>query len=609
MADITPALVAAVASKLYNESAGCRTAQDSFETTSRNNAVDARSKQTVDRVSSVTAATHRTTDQVHQSSIPSTAGISTRPIEQMDLQPPSVKSPASGVMGLERINQAFLKAANPSMANAKTSTPEGEASRQLISGLESKSNLNQQRLPASVAQVDGGLQRFVRDVRGAHSQANQSIKFAKLGRTQEKNFGYENAFHNITSQQGTASRPYDVNAIRRDFPILHQQVNGRQLVWFDNAATTQKPQSVIDAVYNYYARDNSNIHRAAHSLAARSTDAFEAARRKVQQFIGAGSTNEIVWVRGTTEGINFVAQTFGRKFLLPNDEILLSTLEHHANIVPWQLIARETGAKLRVIPVNDAGEIIMSEYQALLGPRTKIVAITQASNSLGTILPVAEMTSLAHRYGARVLVDGAQSIAHFPVNVRDIGCDFFVFSGHKLFAPMGVGVVYVREELLDLLPPWQGGGNMIRNVAFEETTFADPPAKFEAGTPTVADAIGLGAAIDYLHQLGMDNVARHEHDLLQYATERLSRIDGLSMIGHPREKVSVISFVLQNRKTEDVGKALDQNGIAVRAGHHCAQPSLRRFGVETTVRPSFSIYNTFEEIDRLDEAIRRIIHR
>ncbi len=310
------------------------------------------------------------------------------------------------------------------------------------------------------------------------------------------------------------------------------------MVWFDNAATTQKPQVVIDAISNYYSHDNSNIHRAAHTLAARSTDAFEAARRKVQNFIGAGSPEEIVWVRGTTEGINLVAQTFGRKFLQPDDEILLSTLEHHANIVPWQLIAREKGARLRVIPVNDAGEIILSEYQALLNPRTKIVALTQASNSLGTILPVAEMTRMAHRYGARVLVDGAQSIAHFPVNVRDIGCDFFVFSGHKVFAPMGVGVVYICDELLDVLPPWQGGGNMIRTVTFEETTYAPPPALFEAGTPTVADAVGLGAALDYVSQFGMENVSRHEHELLTYATERLSQIDGVTLFGHARERLA-----------------------------------------------------------------------
>jgi len=446
----------------------------------------------------------------------------------------------------------------------------------------------------------------VSSVRG-RTASQPSLRFAKLPSFQGQSaFGQDRAFQNI-AHGSSRVRPYDVQAIRRDFPILHQQINGHPLIWFDNAATTQKPQQVIDTVNHFYAHDNSNIHRAAHTLAARSTDAFEAARDKVRDFIGAGSSREIVWVRGTTEGINFVAQTFGRKFLQSGDEILLSHLEHHANIVPWQLIAREVGARIRVIPVNDAGEVMMSEYAALLGPRTKLVALTHASNSIGTILPVAEMTHMAHRFGARVLVDGAQSIAHFPVDVRQLDSDFFVFSGHKIFAPTGIGVVHIKEDLLDLLPPWQGGGNMIRNVTFEETTFAEPPARFEAGTPNIADAVGLGAALDYLSQLDMNKVAHHEHDLLHYATEQLSRIRGLTIIGAPREKVSVISFVLQGHRTEDVGKALDQRGIAVRAGHHCAQPSLRRFGLESTVRPSFSIYNTHEEIECLVEAVRQIL--
>ena len=409
------------------------------------------------------------------------------------------------------------------------------------------------------------------------------------------------------SVPASGPRPFDVPAIRRDFPILNQQVHGKPLAWLDNAATTQKPQSVIDALADFYAHDNSNIHRGAHTLAARATDAFEQARQKVQAYLGASSAKEIVFVRGTTEGINLVAQTYGRKFLQPGDEIVLSTLEHHANIVPWQMIAKEKGAVLRVIPVTDRGEIMLESYQAILGPRTKLVALAHASNSLGTILPVAEMTQMARRYNARVLIDGAQSVAHMPVNVQQLDCDFFVFSGHKIFGPTGIGVVYAKEEMLEIMPPWQGGGNMIRNVTFEETSYAEAPAKFEAGTPNIADAVGLGAALDYVSRLGLPNIAKHEQELLQYATQQLVRIDGLRLIGTAREKVGVLSFVLKERRTEDVGRMLDLEGIAVRAGHHCAQPSLRRFGLEATVRPSLAFYNTTEEIDRLAEAVKRIL--
>ncbi|MCI0358535.1 MAG: SufS family cysteine desulfurase [Planctomycetaceae bacterium] len=401
-------------------------------------------------------------------------------------------------------------------------------------------------------------------------------------------------------------RPLDVPAIRDDFPILRQHIHGRPLAWLDNAATTQKPQSVIDAVSNFYANDNSNIHRGAHTLAARATDAYEGARQKVQTFLGASSVKEIVFVRGTTEGINLITQTFGRKFLQSGDEIVMSTLEHHANIVPWQMIAKEKGAVIRVIPVNDNGEVMLEEYQKLLGPRTKVVALTHASNSLGTILPVAEMTQIAKRYNARVLIDGAQSVAHIPVNVQQLGCDFYVVSGHKIFGPTGIGAVFIKEELHDILPPWQGGGNMIRNVTFEETTYSEAPARFEAGTPNIADAVGLGAALDYVGRLGLPNIAAYEHELLQYATAGLTSISGLRLIGTAREKVGVLSFVLPNRRTEDIGRLLDQEGIAVRSGHHCSQPSLRRFGVESTVRPSLSFYNTKSEVDRLVEAVQRI---
>lgn len=411
------------------------------------------------------------------------------------------------------------------------------------------------------------------------------------------------------SASDSGVRPYDVEQIRRDFPILHQRVHGKPLAWLDNAATTQKPQAVIDAISAYYARDNSNIHRAAHTLAARSTEAYEQARRKVARFLGAGDEREIVFVRGTTEGVNFVARTYGQKFLGQGDEIVLTTLEHHANIVPWQMVAKERGAVLRVVPVDDRGAVMLEEYQRLLGPRTRLVAMTHASNSLGTVLPISEMTRMAKRYGARVLIDGAQTVAHRAVDMREIGCDFFVFSGHKMFGPTGIGAVYVRDELHEILPPWQGGGNMIRNVTFEETTYAEAPAKFEAGTPNIADAVGLGAAIDYLERLGLPAVARYEHELLEYATEKLVRIDGLRLIGTAPEKVGVLSFVLRDRPATEVGRQLDAAGIAVRAGHHCAQPSLRRFGLEATVRPSLSIYNTRAEIDRLEAALRDMLRR
>jgi len=363
---------------------------------------------------------------------------------------------------------------------------------------------------------------------------------------------------------------------------------------------------VIDALSRFYHTENSNIHRAAHTLAARATEAYERARETVRRFLGAESAEEIVFVRGTTEGINLVAQTFGHRFLRPGDEILLSVLEHHANIVPWQMVARQTGAHIRSIPVNDRGEILLGEYERLLGPRTRLVGLTHASNSLGTVLPIAEMTALAHRHGARVLIDGAQTVAHLPVDVRRDEFDFFVFSGHKVFGPTGIGAVYARRELWEELPPWQGGGNMIREVSFEETTYADPPARFEAGTPNVADAVGLGVALDYVTRLGLPLIARHEHDLLEYAIQQLQRIPGVRLIGTAREKVGVQSFLVEGRRPEDVGRFLDQRGIAVRAGHHCAQPSLRRFGLTATVRPSFSIYNTRDEVDRLAAAVREL---
>jgi cysteine desulfurase/selenocysteine lyase len=397
-----------------------------------------------------------------------------------------------------------------------------------------------------------------------------------------------------------------LSGIREQFPILNQQVNGHPLVWFDNAATTQKPRAVIDAVSQFYERDNSNIHRGAHTLAARATDAYEAARDKVRSYIGAGSSSEVVFVRGTTEGINLVAQTWGRSNLKRGDEILLTVLEHHANIVPWQLIARETGAVIRVTPVNDRGEIQLDEYERLLSARTKLVAFAHANNTIGTVLPVEEMAFLAKKRGATVLVDGAQSIAHLPVDVRRWGVDFLVFSGHKVFAPTGIGAVWGREEVWKDLPPWQGGGNMIHTVTFEETTFNGPPARFEAGTPNVADAVGLKAALDWVSGVGIGAIAAHEHELLEYATEQVARLGRFRILGNPADKVGVLSFVHDTKPVTEVGQHLDKHGIAVRSGHHCAQPSLRRFGLEATVRPSFSVYNTRDEVDRLVAALKTL---
>jgi cysteine desulfurase/selenocysteine lyase len=399
---------------------------------------------------------------------------------------------------------------------------------------------------------------------------------------------------------------FDVHRVRRDFPILQERVNGRPLVWFDNAATTQKPQSVIDRIAYFYAHENSNIHRAAHELAARATDAYEAAREKVRAFLGAASQNEIVFVRGATEAINLVAKSWGQQNIGAGDEIIVSHLEHHANIVPWQQLAWAKGATIKVIPVDDAGQVLLEDYKKLLSDRTKLVAVTQVSNALGTVVPVKEIVDLAHRAGALALVDGAQSVSHMRVNVQDLGADFFVFSGHKVFGPTGIGVLYGRHSLLEEMPPWQGGGNMIADVRFDRTVFQAPPNKFEAGTGNIADAVGLGAALDYVQSLGLEPIQRYEHDLLRYATQLLQTIDGVRLVGTARDKASVLSFVLQGYTTEEVGKALNQEGIAVRTGHHCAQPILRRMGLETTVRPSLAFYNTCEEVDRMIAVVRRL---
>jgi cysteine desulfurase / selenocysteine lyase len=400
-----------------------------------------------------------------------------------------------------------------------------------------------------------------------------------------------------------SSQAFDVQVIRRDFPILQERVHGKPLIWLDNAATTQKPQSVIDRLSHFYAHENSNIHRAAHELAARATDAYEAAREKVRRFINAPTVREIVFVRGATEGINLVAQSWGRQHIQKDDEIIITWLEHHANIVPWQRLCAEKGAKLRVVPVDNSGQVLLDEYQKLLGQKTRLVAFAQVSNALGTVTPAQEMIEMAHRYGAKVLLDGAQAVSHMQTDVQAFDCDFYVFSGHKMFAPTGIGVVYGKTDALESSPPWQGGGNMIQDVTFEKTTYQPPPGRFEAGTGNIADAVGLGAAVDYLERVGMVNISRYEHDLLVYATESLQRIPGLRLIGTAKEKAGVLSFVLDGYRTEDVGAALNRQGVAVRAGHHCAQPILRRFGVESTVRPSLALYNTCEEIDALAAAL------
>lgn len=400
--------------------------------------------------------------------------------------------------------------------------------------------------------------------------------------------------------------PFDVHAIRRDFPILQERVNGRPLAWFDNAATTHKPQAVIDRITHFYAHENSNIHRAAHVLAARATDAYEGARYRVRAFLNAPEVHEVIFVRGTTEAINLVAKSWGAQHVGEGDEIVVSHLEHHANIVPWQQLAAAKGARLRVIPVDDSGQVLLDEYRKLLNERTRIVAVTQVSNALGTVVPVKEIVDLAHRAGAKALVDGAQSVSHLKVDVQALDADFFVFSGHKIFGPTGIGVLWGKRELLEDMPPWQGGGNMIADVTFEKTVFQPIPNKFEAGTGNIADAVGLGAALDYVSRLGLENIARYEHDLLEYGMHLLASIPGIRLIGTAAAKTSVMSFVLAGFSTEEVGRALNEEGIAVRTGHHCAQPILRRFGVEATVRPSLAFYNTYEEIDRLVAVVKAL---
>ena len=395
--------------------------------------------------------------------------------------------------------------------------------------------------------------------------------------------------------------------IKKDFPVLNQKVNGHDLVWLDNGATTQKPLQVIDKISDYYKTYNSNIHRGAHTLAARATDAYEEAREKVQRFINAATSEEIIFVRGTTEGINLVAQTYGRQYLTPGDEVIVSELDHHANIVPWQQVAHEKGATLKAIPTDQNGDLIISEFERIITPRTRFVSVGHVNNTFGTINDVKRIIDIAHSHNIPVLIDGAQSIAHTPVDVQQLGADFFVFSGHKIYGPNGIGVVYGRKDILDKMQPWQGGGNMIKDVTIERTEYNVPPARFEAGTPNVADAIGLGAALDYVSHLGIRNIEAHEHKLTEYAREQLAQIPGLTVIGNPKNRVSVVSFVLDGIPVPETGTLLDKEGIAVRAGHHCAQPALRALGYEMSVRPTFALYNTREDVDKLVIAVRKIV--
>jgi cysteine desulfurase / selenocysteine lyase len=404
-------------------------------------------------------------------------------------------------------------------------------------------------------------------------------------------------------RNGWVGSNFDANLIKKDFPILSETVNGKPLIWFDNAATTQKPKTVIDRIAYFYEHENSNIHRAAHELAARASDAYEEAREKVKVFLNAKSINEIVFVRGATEGINLVAQSWGDHNLVAGDEIVVSNLEHHANIVPWKRLADKKGLKLRVIPVDDDGQILLDEYAKLLNSKTKLVAFTQVSNALGTVTPAKEMVEMAHTVGAKVLLDGAQSVSHMKVDVQHLNADWLVFSGHKLFGPTGIGALYGKEDLLNEMEPYQSGGNMIQDVTFEEIKYHKAPNRFEAGTGNIADAIGLGAAIDYVSKIGIEAIGQYEHYLLEYANQLLKQIPGVRLIGTAAHKASVLSFTLEGFTNDEVGKALNREGIAVRTGHHCAQPILRRMGVETTVRPSLAFYNTCQDVDVFIETL------
>ncbi len=403
------------------------------------------------------------------------------------------------------------------------------------------------------------------------------------------------------------NKKFDVHQIRKDFPILNQQINGKPLVYFDNAATTQKPVSVIQAVSDYYTELNANIHRGIHTLAERATAAFELTRETVKTFINAKHREEIIFTRGTTESINLVAATYGRQNIKSGDEILISAMEHHSNIVPWHMLAAEKGAVVKIIPINDQGEIILEEYKKLLSPKTRLVGVVHVSNALGTINPVQEIIALAHQHGAKVLIDGAQSSSHLDIDVQELDADFFALSGHKLYGPTGIGILYGKKELLEAMPPYQGGGEMIGEVTYTGFTVNELPYKFEAGTPNIADAIALKYALDYIQQLGKNNIRKHENELLSYATEKIGQLDGIKLIGTAKEKVSILSFVMEGVHHQDLGILLDQKGIAIRTGHHCTQPLMNRFSISGTSRASFALYNTMEEVDIFVDSMNKAV--
>ena len=400
--------------------------------------------------------------------------------------------------------------------------------------------------------------------------------------------------------------PFDVESIRKDFPILRQQLRGHPLVYLDNAATTQKPQLVLDTLARYYAAGNANIHRGVYELSEDATAAYDGARSKVKQLLNAASSREIVFTRNSTESINLVAQTFGRQHLKAGDEVLITHMEHHSNIVPWQLLCEQCDAELRVAPIDETGTLQLDEFERLLGPRTRLVSVVHLSNSLGTINPVQTIVEMAHRHGIPVLIDGAQAVYHMPVDVQALGCDFYVFTGHKLYGPTGIGVLYGREDLLEKMPPYQGGGDMIQSVTFAKTTYAELPNKFEAGTPHIAGAVGLGAAVDYLHKIGFDGIGSHEADLLAYGTEALADVDGLRLIGTAAKKASILSFVMEGAHPHDIGTIVDRDGVAIRTGHHCTQPVMDRFDIPATARASIAMYNTRDELDALARALKRV---
>ena len=403
------------------------------------------------------------------------------------------------------------------------------------------------------------------------------------------------------------TKMFDVDRIRDDFPILKQRVNGNPLVYLDNGATSQKPQSVIDAIVEYYTTTNSNVHRGVHTMSQQATDGYEGARSKIRQFINAGKDEEIIFTRNTTEGLNLVAHSYGRQNIRSGDDIIVSNMEHHSNIVPWQMLCEENGANLKVVPIDDSGELVMDEYQKMLSSRTKLVSITHVSNALGTILPAKQIVDMAHAHGAPVLLDGAQAVPHMPVDMKELDCDFYVFSGHKLFGPTGIGILYGKEDYLNSMPPFLGGGEMIKSVTFEKTIYNDLPYKFEGGTPDIAGAIGLGAAIDYVNGLGFSRITAHEEELLQYGTEALESIAGVHIVGTSAHKAGILSFVMDAAHPHDIGTILDEQGIAIRTGHHCAQPVMQRFQIPATARASLAFYNTKEDIDALVKGIDRVI--